>query len=172
MAEAIQPNEILVRIPSRLEMLDVIDRVAAAIAEYMEFPEEEANSVSNSVIEAGTNAIQHGHFLEADLPVDFVFRIGEDALRIAVRDKIFDDTTAPDFSKTFIRWVEEFGRSFELGLMGVHMIRHNPFGAFKILDMGVGMVTKGRMAFTPTRIKGMDGLKRILAKAKALEAQA
>jgi hypothetical protein len=28
------------------------------------------------------------------------------------------------------------------------------------------------MAFTPTRIKGMDGLKRILAKAKALEAQA
>jgi len=92
--------------------------------------------------------------------------------RIAVRDKIFDDTTAPDFSKTFIRWVEEFGRSFELGLMGVHMIRHNPFGAFKILDMGVGMVTKGRMAFTPTRIKGMDGLKRILAKAKELEALA
>jgi hypothetical protein len=28
------------------------------------------------------------------------------------------------------------------------------------------------MAFSPTRIKGMDGLKRILAKAKQLEAQA
>jgi heterodisulfide reductase subunit C len=92
--------------------------------------------------------------------------------RLAVRDGLYDDTTAPDFSKTFIHWVEDYGRSFELGLMGVHMIRHNPFGAFKIMDMGVGMVTKGRMAFAPTRIKGLDGLKRILAKAKELEAQA
>jgi len=92
--------------------------------------------------------------------------------RLAVRDGVYDDTTAPDFSKTFIHWVEEYGRSFELGLMGVHMIRHNPFGAFKIMDMGVGMVTKGRMGFAPTRIKALDGLKRILAKAKELEAQA
>jgi heterodisulfide reductase subunit C len=92
--------------------------------------------------------------------------------RLAVRDGMYDDSTAPDFSKTFIHWVEEYGRSFELGLMGVHMIRHNPFGAFKIMDMGVGMVTKGRMAFAPTRVRGLDGLKRILAKAKELEAQA
>jgi heterodisulfide reductase subunit C len=92
--------------------------------------------------------------------------------RLAVRDGMYDDSTAPDFSKTFIHWVEDYGRSFELGLMGVHMIRHNPFGAFKIMDMGVGMVTKGRMAFVPTRIKGLDGLKSILAKAKELEAQA
>jgi heterodisulfide reductase subunit C len=92
--------------------------------------------------------------------------------RLAVRDGMYDDSTAPDFSKTFIHWVEEYGRSFELGLMGVHMIRHNPFGAFKIMDMGVGMVTKGRMAFAPTRVHGLDGLKRILAKAKELEAQA
>jgi heterodisulfide reductase subunit C len=92
--------------------------------------------------------------------------------RMSVRQKAFDDSKAPDFSKVFIRWVEEFGRSFEVGLMGVHMIRHNPFGAFKIADMAVGMITKGRMAFTPTRIRGMAGLKRILAKAKELEAQA
>ncbi len=89
--------------------------------------------------------------------------------RMAVRQGKFDDSKAPDFSKTFIRWVEGYGRSFELGLMGVHMLRHNPFGAFKIVDFGVGLVTKGRMAFTPTRIKGMAGLRRILAKAKELE---
>ena len=92
--------------------------------------------------------------------------------RIAVREGAYDDSKAPDFSRTFIHWVEDYGRSFELGLMGVHMLRHNPFGAFKIADMGLGMVTKGRMAFTPTRIKDMHGLKRILAKAKTLEAQA
>jgi heterodisulfide reductase subunit C len=90
--------------------------------------------------------------------------------RMGVQEKGYDDSTAPDFSKTFITWVENFGRSFELGLAGMHMVRHNPFGVFKIAGMGVGMVTKGRMAFTPTRIKGLDQLKAILNKAKELEA--
>jgi heterodisulfide reductase subunit C len=90
--------------------------------------------------------------------------------RIAVKEGRYDDSKAPDFSKTFIYWVENYGRSFELGLMGQHMLMHNPFGMFKIAGMGIGMVTKGRMEFTPTRIKDIDGLKAILAKAKELEA--
>lgn len=90
--------------------------------------------------------------------------------RIAVKEGQFDDAKAPDFSKTFINWVENYGRSFELGLMGQHMLQHNPFGVFKIAGMGIGMVTKGRMDFTPTRIKGMDSLKAILTRAKQLEA--
>jgi heterodisulfide reductase subunit C len=89
--------------------------------------------------------------------------------RIAVQEKVYDDSTAPDFSKTFINWVENYGRAFELGLMSLHMLRHNPFGVFKMAGMGVGMVSKGRMAFTPTRIKNIDELKAILAKAKELE---
>lgn len=92
--------------------------------------------------------------------------------RIAVKDKAFDNSKAPDFSKIFIYWVENYGRSFELGLMSIQMIRHNPFGVFKIAGMGVGMFSRGRMAFTPTRIKGMDGLKAILSKAKELEVRA
>ncbi len=91
--------------------------------------------------------------------------------RMSVKAKLFDDSTAPDFSKAFIRTVENYGRAFELGLMSQHMLRHNPFGVFKIADMGVGMVTKGRISFTPKRIKGIDGLKAILAKAKEIEAQ-
>jgi hypothetical protein len=91
--------------------------------------------------------------------------------RMSVKSKMYDESTAPDFSKTFIFWVENFGRSFELGLMSQHMIRHNPFGVFKIADMGVGMVTKGRISFTPKRIKAMDGLRAILTKAKEIEAE-
>jgi quinone-modifying oxidoreductase, subunit QmoC len=89
--------------------------------------------------------------------------------RLSVATKQHDTATAEDFSRTFIYWVENFGRAFELGLMGVHMMRHNPFGAFKVADMGMGMVTRGRMAFTPRRIARMAGLKAILAKAKELE---
>lgn len=91
--------------------------------------------------------------------------------RMSVKLKKYDEATAADFSKTFIFWVENFGRSFELGLMSQHMLRHNPFGVFKIADMGVGMVTKGRISFTPKRIKGIDGLRAILAKAKEIEAE-
>lgn len=90
--------------------------------------------------------------------------------RLNVQEKGFEDSTAPDFSKTFITWVENFGRSFELGLASVHLLRHNPFGIFKIAGMSYGLLSKGRMAFLPPRIKGMDGLKAILAKAKELEA--
>lgn len=89
--------------------------------------------------------------------------------RIAVKEKIYDESTAPDFSKTFIHWVENYGRSFELGLMSQHMLKHNPFGVFKVAGMGIGMVSKGRMDFTPKRIKDLDGLQAIIAKAKELE---
>ncbi|MGB9673389.1 MAG: 4Fe-4S dicluster domain-containing protein [Anaerolineales bacterium] len=92
--------------------------------------------------------------------------------RLAVKENAYDKSKAPDFSKTFIEWVENYGRAFELGLMSMHLLKHNPFGVFRIAGMGLGMVTKGRMAFTPTRIKGMDNLKAILNKAKELEAVA
>jgi heterodisulfide reductase subunit C len=91
--------------------------------------------------------------------------------RMSVKLKKYDEAIAANFSKTFIFWVENFGRSFELGLMSQHMLRHNPFGVFRIADMGVGMVTKGRISFTPKRIKGIDGLRAILAKAKEIEAE-
>jgi heterodisulfide reductase subunit C len=90
--------------------------------------------------------------------------------RMAVEAKLYDDPTAPDFSKVFINWVENYGRAFELGLMSQHMLRHNPMGVFKMANMGFGMVTKGRMAFTPKRIRGIADLKKIIAKAKELEA--
>ena len=90
--------------------------------------------------------------------------------RLAVRGRAVADSTAPDFSRTFIQWVENYGRAFELGLMGLHILRHNRMGGIRLAPMAMGMVTKRRMEFTPTSIEGLDGLKAILAKAKELEA--
>ena len=42
--------------------------------------------------------------------------------------------------------------------------------ARSLAGMGIGMITKGRMAFTPKRIRGIQGLKAIIARAKELEA--
>jgi heterodisulfide reductase subunit C len=91
--------------------------------------------------------------------------------RMAVAQKVYDDSAAPDFSKTFVTWVENYGRAFELGLMSMYTIRHNLTSVLRLAPMGLGMVTKGRMDFRPKRVKDLKGLKAILAKAKELEAQ-
>ncbi|MFQ5419821.1 MAG: hypothetical protein ACE5EY_05605, partial [Anaerolineae bacterium] len=76
---------------------------------------------------------------------------------------------APDFSETYIDFVENYGRSFELGLATRYHLRHHPIGAIKMAtSFGLDMFRKGRIDLTPKRIEGMDQLKAILAKAKAL----
>jgi heterodisulfide reductase subunit C len=77
---------------------------------------------------------------------------------------------ASDFSETFIDFVENYGRSFELGLATRFHLRHHPLGAVKMAtSMRLSLFRKGRMDLTPHRIKGIKQLKAILAKAKELE---
>jgi quinone-modifying oxidoreductase subunit QmoC len=79
--------------------------------------------------------------------------------------------TAADFSKTFIGWVENFGRSFEIGLAALHNARHFFTRLPNMMPMAVGMLTKkGMSPMPPKRIKGMKQLKKILKRAKELEA--
>lgn len=92
--------------------------------------------------------------------------------RMAVQRGLFGELhvgNAPEFSETFIDMVENYGRSFELGLVTRHYLRHRPLDAVKKAGFGLGMFTRGRLDIMPTRIKGMDQLKAILAKAEELE---
>jgi heterodisulfide reductase subunit C len=88
---------------------------------------------------------------------------------MAIQAKLYKDATAPDFSQTFVDMVENYGRSFELGLATRHYLKHFPLRLPGMAPMGVGMLSKKRMKITPHRIKGIDQLKTILAKAKELE---
>ena len=91
--------------------------------------------------------------------------------RMAIKEGLYRQSTAskaPDFSETFIGYIEDYGRSFELGLATRYHLKHHPLGAFKMAAMGLEMFRKGRIDLTPTRIKGMKQLKSILAKAKEL----
>jgi heterodisulfide reductase subunit C len=81
------------------------------------------------------------------------------------------DTTAADFSKTFIAMVEDYGRSFEIGLAGIHNLKHFATRLPNMAPMAIGMLTKkGMSPLPPKPIKGMDQLKKILKRAKELEA--
>jgi len=89
---------------------------------------------------------------------------------MAIQAKLYRDSTAPDFSQTFVDMVETYGRSYEFGLATRHYLKHYPLRLPRMAPMGLGMLTKKRMDITPHRIQGIDQLRAILNKAKEVEA--
>ena len=83
----VRPEVISMRIPSRLELLVVVDSVTNSVCERMQFDSDTTSLVSMSVIEAGTNAIQHGHRRDATIPVDIEFNLYPDRLEVRVEDR-------------------------------------------------------------------------------------
>ncbi|RME49121.1 MAG: heterodisulfide reductase [Caldilineae bacterium] len=92
--------------------------------------------------------------------------------RMAIQNGLYRESStpeAPEFSETFIDLVENYGRSFELGLATRYHLRHHPLSAVKMAtSMGLGMLRKGRMDLTPKRIKNIKQLQAILSKAREL----
>lgn len=90
--------------------------------------------------------------------------------RMAVRAKLYDNSDAPDFSESFIGYVENYGRSFELGLATRYHLTHQPLKKVGLGSFAVEMLAKNRLSLRPEKIKGVDQLRAILSKAKQLEA--
>ncbi len=88
---------------------------------------------------------------------------------MAAHQRAYRDATAPDFSRTFVRNVEAYGRSFELGLTALHYLKHFRLRLPGMAPMGIGMMTRGRLGLRPRRIEGSDQLAAILRRAKGLE---
>jgi heterodisulfide reductase subunit C len=88
---------------------------------------------------------------------------------MAIRAKAYKDNTAPDFSSTFVDMVENYGRSYEFGLATRHYLKHYPLRLPSMAPMGLGLLTKKRMAMKPRQIDGIKQLQMILSRAKELE---
>jgi hypothetical protein len=78
------PEVIAIRIPSRLELLSVLDRVCESVCQRMGFDDDTTAQVSMSVIEAGTNAIQHGTQAGCHQVDRREFRLHPDLLEVVV----------------------------------------------------------------------------------------
>lgn len=92
---------------------------------------------------------------------------------MALEAGLVQNKIASDFSQTFIKNVENYGRSYEIGLAGVHNLSHLKLAGRlpAMAPMAIGMLTKkGMSPMPPKRIKGMNSLKKILKRAKELEA--
>ena len=98
------PEVVAVRIPSRLELLGLLDSVTLSLCERMKLDEGVCSQVTMSVIEAGTNAIQHGHQRDAAKVVDVTYELFPDRIEIRVHDEgrgfdpgaVNGDVTAPE----------------------------------------------------------------------------
>jgi len=91
---------------------------------------------------------------------------------MAIEAKLYQNSTAPDFSQTFVDMVENYGRSFEFGLATRHYLKHFPLRLPSMMPMALGMLTKERMGMLPKRINNIKQLKAILKRAKELEVSA
>lgn len=90
--------------------------------------------------------------------------------RISIRERLYDDRDAPDWSESFIGMIESYGRSFELGLATRYHLTHKPLKKVSMGSFGFGMLNRNRLALRPERIDGIDQLRAILTRAKELEA--
>jgi heterodisulfide reductase subunit C len=90
--------------------------------------------------------------------------------QLAIREQLYDQSDAPDWSESFIGYVETYGRSFELGLASRYHLTHRPLQKFALGPFALGMLAKNRLAFRPERIEGIDQLQAILNRAKQQEA--
>jgi heterodisulfide reductase subunit C len=91
--------------------------------------------------------------------------------RMAIKEGFYRESKAseaPEFSRTFIDYVDNYGRSFELGLATRYHLRYHPLDAVKMAPMAIDLFRRGRMDLTPKQIKGIGQLKAILARAKEL----
>jgi len=79
-------RSIWLALPSRLELLGVVDGLVNGILTHLDADEETAIAVATSVIEAGTNAIQHGHQHDPQRSVRFCFRFNPAAFEVWVTD--------------------------------------------------------------------------------------
>ncbi|MGD9116209.1 MAG: 4Fe-4S dicluster domain-containing protein [Dehalococcoidia bacterium] len=74
----------------------------------------------------------------------------------------------PIMYQCFVDSARKYGRVYEMGMMINLFMKTNPFSALKLAPLGMGLFFHKRMPLSPERIKGMDGLKAILKKAREL----
>jgi len=91
--------------------------------------------------------------------------------RMAIAKGHYHKDAHVDWSNSFIGFIEQNGRAFELGIMTRFGLLHKPLNMVKQSGMGLQMMAKGRLTMKPERIRNMPQLTAILNEAKRIAAQ-
>jgi heterodisulfide reductase subunit C len=88
--------------------------------------------------------------------------------RMAIRENRQRSKHARALSKYFVEIVNKYGRNRETALMTKFMLATNPLGAITAAPLAVDLLMHGRLPFGGSRVRGIDGLRKIVAKAQEL----
>jgi len=79
-------SRIELKIPSQHLFLGVPDAVLMELASDLPFDQKQIDELSTSVIEACTNAMEHGNKLKESVAVELHFDVGDDEIEVTVLD--------------------------------------------------------------------------------------
>ncbi|MEA2023103.1 MAG: 4Fe-4S dicluster domain-containing protein [Actinomycetota bacterium] len=103
----------------------------------------------------------------ADIQItDLIYAFRRIAMETGIFPKRFPTYV---FSEAFIAQVRRYGRNFESGLLAEYFLRTKPQKALGYTRAGVALVRHGRIRVRPQKIKDIDGLRRIIAKAETFD---
>jgi heterodisulfide reductase subunit C len=88
--------------------------------------------------------------------------------RMAIREKRKRSKKAGALSRTFVSLVNKNGRNHETSLMVRFMLAANPMGAVSAAPIGLSLYTHSRLPLFGKKVRNIDGLRKIVAKAQEL----
>jgi heterodisulfide reductase subunit C len=91
--------------------------------------------------------------------------------RMAIRRGEYHKDNHAEWSKTFVSFIERYGRAFEIGLMAHHYLTQKPLQGMRQSGLGINMMRKGRLNLVPDHIKNMRQLTDILNEARRIAAE-
>lgn len=84
--------------------------------------------------------------------------------RLGVKHGLYPkDSTNAVMAHAFTESVDKHGRNHEFELIRKYYLRTNPLHIFSIIPLGMKLFSKGRMKITPHKIKGVKGLRKMMA---------
>jgi heterodisulfide reductase subunit C len=91
--------------------------------------------------------------------------------RLAMEKKMYPPKfPVYSLSETFVGIMNKFGRLHEPRFLVNYLMKTNPSKLFSFIPLGLRMAKKKRISYRATKIKDLDGLKRIIRKAEEMDA--
>jgi len=97
---------------------------------------------------------------------DLIYGLKRMAMEGRIRSR---STPTSTLSSEFVRLVNRYGRSPEIELSVRYLLRRAPHRLVSQIPLGWRLIRKGRMPLRTHRVKGLAGLRRIIAKAEEME---
>ena len=91
--------------------------------------------------------------------------------RLAMEKRIYPPHfPVHSLSESFVKVMNNYGRLHEPKLLTFYFLKTDPLKLLSFMPLGFRMAKKRRIAYTPSRIKDLNGFKKIIAKAEKMDA--